>query len=58
MKYNKIYVDPVTAEQINNLTKNRYCEELIWVGTEHIYLHPSIKKLELDLGGDRNFVIK
>ena len=58
MKYTKIYVDPVTAERINNLTKYRDCGELVWAGTEHIYLHPSIKKLELDLGGDRNLKIK
>jgi hypothetical protein len=58
-RYNRIYVGPTTAEAFECLTKlsENAQGKLIWVGTEAIYLHPAIKRLEVDFGGGSPFVI-
>lgn len=58
-RYTRLYVGPVTAQAVESL-KGLSAEangHLIWVGTEHIYVHPAVTHLEIDLGGDKPLIL-
>ena len=58
-RYTRLYVGPVVTQQLENLkglSKEAY-GNLIWIGTEHVYIHPAIVKLEIDLGGSRLLIL-